>query len=481
MSDMIQLGVSSDSSQFASAMAEDRSALKATESAFQKFGDVVMSAMSLAADVSVAALQEIGGGLRTLTNGALNAFGSELGAIGAKVLATGAAVGAASSYFGGLWTTMRAGLAVAGFFQPWLRAISLSLTVATAATWAYGHSNESVQATLRGVGSDLRAIGSAVASTVADYSGATAALNAINSAAKAAINQVAVEAQNWANGIRIITDATLDWADSGHVSAASLRAQTAASEALIAKQQSQVSLFDNLKAIQQGAAAQAAHNAEIQRIGGLDSVDAINAEILALQQKAAAAILAGDATEESQKKTAALFAALEGQKGKVADNAKAKALQEQLSAEKAIADAKEKQRQLDESAADQITKLKDQIDLVTGAASKADIAMREAMRSGLTEDQAKEIARLTENLEKAQELEKEVADPKEAKVAATKSDKAILKSAFSGSQEANSIALRGVGGGSSIESIATKQLDIAKQQLIATKANKPPALQPLNI
>ena len=114
--------------------------------------------------------------------------------------------------------------------------------------------------------------------------------------------------------------------------------------------------------------------------------------------------------------------------------------------------------------------MKDQIDLMNGSATNAEVAMREMWRSGFSQEQIDEVGALTEELDRLKEEEKDSKkkDPKEAKAG-----KDSLKAAFQGSSEAASIMLRGVGGGKSIEDIAGKQLTVAQQQLDATKANKP--------
>ncbi len=58
--------------------------------------------------------------------------------------------------------------------------------------------------------------------------------------------------------------------------------------------------------------------------------------------------------------------------------------------------------------------------------------------------------------------------------------KTDLKAAFAGSSEAASIILRGVGGGKTVEQKMDKLVTVAKEQLTATKANKPPEMFAVN-
>lgn len=551
MSDMIQLGISADSSDLGSSLATSRAELKTTESAFSQFGNTVASSMKFAGDISVAAIQEIGGALRSVTQGALGGFGHAMGTAAGTVAVTGAAVGAASSYFGGLWTTIRAGLSVASWFNPWLKTITIGLGAATAATYAYRTADaamaggltqsiasisrsskawgefkaasEQVSSSLRNVGGELLSLGGFAVKSTADITGVSAAFRAVDSAVASTISFFAKGNSEWASGIQILTDKTWDLVAAGNVSAETFRKQGEATEALIAKQQSQVGQFEQLKSMYLDAGAQAQHGAELQRIASIGSVDAINAEILALQQKTAATILAGNATEESQKKAAAYFAALENQRVKIESGGMEKEaktspvdaalksarealnaqrygadqsqilnlrqdgasetdltalenIQKETAAQKALNAAKEEQKKLDESAVAQTDRLHDQIDLLTGAATKGGIAMREAFRAGMTEEAAEEIGKLTDDLAKLQDAEHDAKKSPKAE----KADKTLLKVAFAGSQEAASIALRGVGrpdGDKGTE----KLVNVSQQILIATKANKPQMLMPLNL
>lgn len=504
---MIQLGISSDSSELVSSLTEDRTALKETESAFQKFGDVCVSAMQRAGDAAVSVLQEIGGALHTVSHSALESFGAAMGTAAAKSILFAYAAKKKTEYLNSLWTELRLGISAASWLVPWLKGVAIGLTVATAAVYAFGAANRALSSdfgrsivsfeqtskawasykdsnvqvigTLKEVGNELLAVGAAATRTAAEATGVSAAFQKVDSVVGGIVQWFADSNREWAAGVRIIADATWDWADANGASSSKMRELAAASEALIAKQQQQADLFGQLRKMQDDAAQGAAHSAELQRIASLDSVDAINAEIQALQQKAAAAILAGDATEESQKRTAALFAALEGQKNTVANNATKSAELEkknqELEAQKAINKAKEDAKRLEESAADQIARMQDELDLLTGAATKAEIAMRQAMRAGFSQEQADEIARVTAELERAREADRQANKKPERE----RIDRTSLKAELAGSQGANAIITRGIGGPNN--DIDQKQLNMLQQILIATKANKSQQLIPLTL
>jgi flagellar basal body-associated protein FliL len=256
---------------------------------------------------------------------------------------------------------------------------------------------------------------------------------------------------------------------------------TAAAEAtdkLTAKMEAQRAGFASLRDIQESASTAAKNSAEVAKVSTLKTVEAIDQSIAALREKSAAEIANGATVEQLEGQTAALFNALEKQRqgiidGTVVDQAAIdakKALAKATSdAAKAAADAAEKEQQKTLSGLAKITAMKDQIDLLNGSATNAEVAMREMWRSGFSQEQIDEVGALTEELDRLKEEEKDSKkkDPKE------KAGPSALKAAFQGSSEAASIMLRGVGGGKSIEDIAGKQLTVAQQQLAATKANKP--------
>lgn len=261
-----------------------------------------------------------------------------------------------------------------------------------------------------------------------------------------------------------------------------LRGLTAASEASIAKLEAQQVLYQNIRDIQDAAASAAQQNAEVRRLGAVNTLAEIDAEVLALREKAKAELEAGQQTEDSLKKMGQLFALLADQRNKLVEgNAKkeqdalkkfqddiAKTIQgaqeglfkEQfgdiafqtekfrengatdedvrqlgnlLDATKRLKDAKEAAKEADRELADaakkaeqeqkkaaddaintwqrgedKILSLKDQLDLVTETATKGEIAMRQALREGFSQEQAVEIGKLTDQLDKSKEKEKDV-------------------------------------------------------------------------
>lgn len=124
---------------------------------------------------------------------------------------------------------------------------------------------------------------------------------------------------------------------------------------------------------------------------------------------------------------------------------------------------------LDAKGVDKITALKDEIDLLNGSATTAEIAMRQLAEQGFNEEQVAEIGALTAELDKLKEKKKDKAAR----------DLPDLKASFAGSSEAAKIMLRGVGakGGNEAQQIANRQLMVQQQLLAATKANKPPLTQ----
>lgn len=246
----------------------------------------------------------------------------------------------------------------------------------------------------------------------------------------------------------------------------SLRALAAESERVIAIQEGQRGLYQNIAALQASATAAAEQSAEVRRIRSIENLDQLDLEIAKIQQKANVEITSGKATEESQKRIGAVFAAIANQREAIlAGDVKPKedpaekaleaarealfalehgqdaaavaalrakgATDEQVAALERLQEAtrrvteeqktaKETEQRLEDAAKramaegkkavedaattwqkgeDRIAALKDQLDLASGAATKASIAMRDALRDGFTEEQAKEIGDLTAKLE----------------------------------------------------------------------------------
>jgi hypothetical protein len=117
------------------------------------------------------------------------------------------------------------------------------------------------------------------------------------------------------------------------------------------------------------------------------------------------------------------------------------ALHDQTVALDAAQKQQQKTDQLFTQGANKITDMKDQIDLLTGAATAAEIEMRKLSRAGYDEKQIKEIGRLTEQTEKLRAKDKAGGSAGTDKATATQS-----KASFAGSSETASLFLRGVGG-----------------------------------
>lgn len=185
-----------------------------------------------------------------------------------------------------------------------------------------------------------------------------------------------------------------------------------AQQAVINKLTEQREGFGALGEIQRDAAAAAERAAEVAKISSIVTLEGINEQILALQQRAAAVILAGNADDAWKEQTKALFDALEKQRqgivnGTVVDRAaedakKALAKAEEDAAKAAQRAADEEKRKTD-SGIEKIANLQDQVDLLSGAATKAQIAMRQMTREGFSEEHAERVGKLTEELERLEE------------------------------------------------------------------------------
>ena len=356
--------------------------------------------------------------------------------------------------------------------------------------------------------------------TASAFDGLSSAANYVSSGLKSATATATTAAFIIATGAS--HDASAAFTEQGQ----SLEKLSAQTTAFIAKQEAARASFQSLKSIQENAADTAKNASEVAKVASILTVEGIDQSIAALREKSAATIMAGDADKAWEQQTAALFNALEKQRqgiidGTVVDQAavdakkalaktnqeieqtinsakdaalklavgenevavaalRAKgATDEQIAAlqgwQQAASDTKTKQdelkksAELDKTGKDKIAELTDQIGLLDGSATNASIAMRKMQEAGFSNEQIEQVAKLTNELDRLKEEEKDAKkkDPKE------KSGPTALKAAFQGSSEAASIMLSGVGGGKSIEDIAGKQLTVAQQQLAATKANKP--------
>jgi hypothetical protein len=138
------------------------------------------------------------------------------------------------------------------------------------------------------------------------------------------------------------------------------------------------------------------------------------------------------------------------------------ALHDQTVALEAAQKQQQKTDQLFTQGANKITDMRDQIDLLTGAATAAEIEMRKLSRAGYDEAQIREIGRLTEETEKLR--------AKDKTGGAGGLDKAIAgqsKASLAGSSETASLFLRGVGGDSG--GVQQKQLKAQELMLAELK------------
>lgn len=307
-----------------------------------------------------------------------------------------------------------------------------------------------------------------------------------------------------------------------------LNALAAETANVISKQEQQRSVLKDIIAASERAAASQKTSAEVSRIGTVSSVDALDAELVALKQRAGSVDANTQKSKEWQAEIAAITGAIEKQRAAIqggtfkpkedpvqkmiddankqlnqqkdpiqaqidqavgagANAAQVNELRRILEArrdlteqQKLQADAeRESQRLADESnrrtetGAGKISSLKDQIDLMTGAASKGEIAMRELSRQGYDETQIAEIGKLTDELNKLQDNKP---GSKSAKDAKQGDNEAVLE----GSKKTAELLLRGVNGTSSNDPSVNEQKK-TNQHLSAlvsvTKANKPPELK----
>lgn len=136
----------------------------------------------------------------------------------------------------------------------------------------------------------------------------------------------------------------------------------------------------------------------------------------------------------------------------------------QKAAEAAIQAAQDQANHRYETGAERIASMRDQIDLLTGKATKAMIAMRELSRQGFDQSQVQEIGRLQAELDKLEASKKTTIGAK---------GEPENKAALQGTAEAAQLVLRGVGGGGNQQlAIAQQTLDVQKQQLGAIKKLK---------
>jgi hypothetical protein len=286
-----------------------------------------------------------------------------------------------------------------------------------------------------------------------------------------------------------------------------LNALAAETANVISKQEQQRSVLKDIIAASERAAASQKTQADVTRIGGISSVEALDAELVALKQRAGSVDANTQKSKEWQAEIAAITGAIEKQRAAIqngtlkpkedpvqkmiddankqlnqqkdpiqaqidqavgagADAAQVNELRRILEARRDLTEQqklqqdaeRESQRMADESnrrfdtGTSKINSLKDQIDQMTGAASKGEIAMRELSRQGYDETQIAEIGKLTDELNKLQD---EGTDGKTAKAGAQKDNEATLE----GSKKSAELILRGVAGGAPGDS----QKDVVKE------------------
>jgi hypothetical protein len=128
----------------------------------------------------------------------------------------------------------------------------------------------------------------------------------------------------------------------------------------------------------------------------------------------------------------------------------------QKAAEDVARQAAEKRNQLNDQAATRTAKLRDEIDLLNGTATKAEIAMRDMARQGFTSEQVAEAGKLEEELERLRGGKKDQSG--------SDKDSGQSEAKLAGSSDAASIFLRGVGGANPTD-IAKKSLSVQERSL----------------
>jgi len=302
--------------------------------------------------------------------------------------------------------------------------------------------------------------------------------------------------------------------------AEALRKLATESERALALQERRQESYRQLGAIQQGAQAAVESAAEIEKIHSITTLDALETQRAAYQQLAHEAVLSGKVTEDFLKRQAQLFGALAEQEagiksGKVMPEgqkeaeATLKSLNDEIArltgSYDALADArmrdgganeatlgeirlkqelkktidsqkeaeKQARKELEEDTrrqiatwekeTDKIGALKDELDLLTGAATKADIERRKALEAGFTEAGADEIAALTEQLDAAQNKER------------LKSERSMRDQSFEfatkGSSAAFTTLFRAENRGGSAEERAAKAAEKTAQEMGKANAN----------
>lgn len=328
--------------------------------------------------------------------------------------------------------------------------------------------------------------------------------------------------QSITSSIKLLTDAAASWRSLGGMEAE----QAASIEAFQAKK-AQIFAEKELSQLMANATEEAQKRGDIQRISSITSLDALDAETAALKEQIAQLkqkrMYGEGAQKEAEERAKAIANQREGiESGRVKEkkspvdamieNAQRGARELEQGAigaalaqarlngateqqvdllrqelehladlkadqksredmQKRIAENIDKEIKKQEEAENKILSMRDKIDLLSGSATKAEVAVREMMRNGFSREAAEEIAALQDEID---ELEKN----KKSKDGGKTTPKAV----FAGSQEAASIMLRGLGvGDKTLEQNVVKQTAIQQQMLIAIKDNRPPEIQASNL
>ena len=144
-------------------------------------------------------------------------------------------------------------------------------------------------------------------------------------------------------------------------------------------------------------------------------------------------------------------------------------LHDQTVALEAAQKQQQKTDQLFTQGANKITEMKDQIDLLTGSATNAEIEMRKLSRAGYDESQIAEIGKLTEQMDALKTKDKTGGAGGAAGAIASQS-----KASFAGSSETASLFLRGVGGdsgGVQQKQLKAQELMLAEMKLFNQKSS----------
>lgn len=240
-------------------------------------------------------------------------------------------------------------------------------------------------------------------------------------------------------------------------------------EAAIEKMKTQQASFKEFGQIQKDAADSAKRAAEVSSIAAITTIEGIDNQIRALQEKARQTIDAKKNDDDWVKTQTALFDALEKQRQGILNGTVIDRAAEQ--AKKDLAKVEEETRKIIERAAgdekkrrdegtEKIQKLRDEIDLLTGAATKGEIALRDMARAGFSEEQSVEVQKLTDELDR---LKKEETDAK--KRDGKKDGKSLSAAAEFGSREAYSIIAQASAGRDPVEKNTDK---IAKEAVKQT-------------